>query len=163
MKFAIALVQVGASFLVLLWGAEYVDAGYRMPLFFLAFAYLVQTTAELCLSPVGLTMVTKLSPSMVVSTMMAVWFLSSAWAQWLGGFVARFTSVNTVGGQVVDRAASLANYLEVYRWLGLVTIGIGVALGALSFGLKRLAGPQHHVAPIPERVGELRPAPRASG
>jgi POT family proton-dependent oligopeptide transporter len=150
MKFAIALVQVGASFMVLIWGAQFVDANFRMPLFFLAFAYLVQTTGELCLSPVGLSMVTKLSPKLVVSTMMAVWFLSSAWAQWLGGFVARLTSVETVGGQVVDRAASLANYLEVYQWLGVVTIGIGVALGVLSFALKRMAGPEEHPAAVSE-------------
>jgi POT family proton-dependent oligopeptide transporter len=141
MKFALALVQVGVSFMILLWGAQYVDADYRMPLFFLALAYLVQTTGELCLSPVGLSMVTKLSPVSVVATVMATWFLSSAWAQWLGGFVARFTAVETFGGQVVDRAGSFATYLNVYFWLGAVTIGIGLGLGLLSFLLQRLAKP----------------------
>ena len=53
MKFGLALIQVGLGFLVLVWGVQFADDSYRVPLFFLALAYLLHTTGELCLSPVG--------------------------------------------------------------------------------------------------------------
>lgn len=139
MKFGLALVQVGLSFLILVWGGQYAGPELRIPLFFLAFAYLVQTTGELFLSPVGLSMISKLSVPALLSSMMAVWFLSSSWAQYLGGAVARLTSVDTIGGQAIDRGAAFAQYLDVYGTAGWVTIGIGVGLIALSPLLNRLA------------------------
>jgi len=65
MKFAIALVQVGLGFLILVWGAKFADDQARVPVIFLALAYLLHTTGELCLSPVGLSWMTKLSTPMV--------------------------------------------------------------------------------------------------
>jgi POT family proton-dependent oligopeptide transporter len=56
-KFGLALVQVGAGFLFLVWGANFADGEYRVPLYFLTGAYLLHTTGELCLSPVGLAVV----------------------------------------------------------------------------------------------------------
>lgn len=139
MKFALALVQVGLSFLILVFGAQFVDDQFRIPLFFLAFAYLVQTTGELMLSPVGLSWMTKLSTASLLSTLMATWFLSSSWAQWLGGFVAGLAAVDTVAGQVLDPEKALATYLGVFQMLGVWTIGIGVVLALASPILKRLA------------------------
>jgi POT family proton-dependent oligopeptide transporter len=139
MKFALALVQVGLSFLILVFGAQFVDDQFRIPLFFLAFAYLVQTTGELMLSPVGLSWMTKLSTASLLSTLMATWFLSSSWAQWLGGFVAGFAAVDTVAGQVLDPAKALQTYLGVFQMLGVWTIGIGIALALASPILKKLA------------------------
>jgi POT family proton-dependent oligopeptide transporter len=138
LKFGLALVQVGAAFFFLIWGANYLDADYRMPLIFLALAYMVHTTGELFLSPVGLSMITRLSPATVVSTMMAIWFLSSSWAQYLGGIIASYTSVESVGGQVLDKKESLDAYLKVYAQLGMYTIGLGVLLCLASFWLKKL-------------------------
>jgi POT family proton-dependent oligopeptide transporter len=143
MKFALALVQVGAGFLVLVYGAQFANDSFRVPLIFLALAYLLHTTGELFLSPVGLSAMTKLSPAALVSTVMATWFLSSAWAQWLGGFIAQFTAADTVAGKVVDPAGALANYVEVFQAIGLAAIGIGVVLGVLSFWLNRWAHRQH--------------------
>jgi POT family proton-dependent oligopeptide transporter len=139
MKFALALVQVGAGFMLLVWGAQFADESWRVPLVFLALAYLLHTTGELCLSPVGLSMVTKLSVSGVLATMMAVWFLSSSWAQWLGGIVAQMTASETVAGVVLDPEESLRTYLSVFRSIGLWSIGLGVVLGIASFLLKHLA------------------------
>jgi proton-dependent oligopeptide transporter, POT family len=138
-KFAIALVQVGLSFLILVWGASFADSEYRIPLMFLVVAYLVQTTGELCLSPVGLSWMTKLSTPTLLSTLMATWFLSSSWAQYLGGFVAKLAAVETVAGQVLDPAAALKTYSEVFGQLGWWTIGIGVVLALASPILKKLA------------------------
>jgi proton-dependent oligopeptide transporter, POT family len=139
LKFSIALVLVGLSFLLLVWGAGFADAAFRIPLMFLAGAYLVQTMGELCLSPVGLSWMTKLSTPTLLSTLMATWFLSSSWAQYLGGFVAEAAAVDTIGGQVLDPGKALATYVEIFGGLGWWTIGIGIALGLASPWLKRLA------------------------
>ncbi len=139
LKFSLALVQVGLSFLILVWGASVADAQFRIPLMFLAAAYLVQTTGELCLSPVGLSWMTKLSTPTLLSTLMATWFLSSSWAQYLGGFVAEAAAVDTIGGQVLDPGAALQTYVTIFGQLGWWTIGIGIALGLASPFLKRLA------------------------
>jgi proton-dependent oligopeptide transporter, POT family len=139
LKFSLALVQVGLSFLILVWGASYANADFRIPLLFLALAYLVQTTGELCLSPVGLSWMTKLSTPTLLSTLMATWFLSSSWAQYLGGFLAQFASVETVAGQVTNPGAALATYVAAFTPWGLWTIGIGIALGLASPFIKKLA------------------------
>jgi proton-dependent oligopeptide transporter, POT family len=143
MKFALALVQVGASFLLLVWGAQYADESYKVPLIFLAGLYFLQTTGELMLSPVGLSAITKLAPIAVLSTMMATWFLSSSWAQMLGGFITELTAQETVGGQVLDPAKALATYVEVFQQIGLIAIGIGIFLGLLSPFLKKWAHRAH--------------------
>ncbi|MEL6244534.1 MAG: MFS transporter, partial [Pseudomonadota bacterium] len=98
----------------------------------------------------GLSMITKLSPGAVVSFMMAGWFLSSAFSQYIGGIIAQFTATDTVAGQVLDPEAALQTYSTVFWQLGLVSIVLGVILGATSFWLKRLghgkAGELGHMA-----------------
>ena len=138
LKFALALVQVGLGFWVLVWGVQFADENYRVPLVFLAGAYLLHTTGELCLSPVGLSMITKLSPAAVVSFMMAGWFLSSAFAQYVAGLIAQFTASDTVAGQVLDPGRALTTYEAVFWSLGVVAITLGVLLGIVSFLLKYL-------------------------
>ncbi|HZC17431.1 MAG TPA: oligopeptide:H+ symporter [Caulobacteraceae bacterium] len=150
-KFALGLMQVGLSFLIIVLGSRFADAAFREPLVFLALAYVVQTTGELCLSPVGLSQMTKLSPPLLLSTVMATWFLASSWAQWLGGFVAQLTAAETVAGQVLDPAKALATYVHVYGLAGWITFGLGVALAAASPILKRLA----------HGASDLKPSPRA--
>lgn len=138
LKFALALIQVGLGFILLVWGVSFADDSYRVPLVFLAGAYLLHTTGELCLSPVGLSAITKLSPGTVVSFMMAGWFLSSSAAQYVGGLVAGMTATETVGGQVLDPGAALAGYASVFQTIGIFAIAIGIIVGLLSFALKRL-------------------------
>ena len=138
LKFALALVQVGLGFMLLVWGTQFAGDDYRVPLIFLAGAYLLHTTGELCLSPVGLSAITKLSPGAVVSTMMAGWFLSSAFAQYVAGIIATFTATDTVAGQVLDPAAALNGYAAVFGSIGLFAIVLGVIFGVLSFWLKGL-------------------------
>ena len=110
-KFGLALLQVGAGFLVLVAGGPFADAQFRLPIIFLAFAYLLHTTGEFCLSPVGLSQMTKLAPAVLISTVMAVWYLSISWAEWIGGFIAQLAGAETVGGQVLDPRAALASSL----------------------------------------------------
>jgi proton-dependent oligopeptide transporter, POT family len=125
-KFGLGLLQVGLGFLVIVWSQGLADGSFKLPLLVLAFTYLLHTTGELCLSPVGLSQITKLSPPILVSTMMAVWFLASSWAQFIGGFVARLAGTETVGGQVLDPAAALHTSIDVFQKIGWIGTGFGV-------------------------------------
>ena len=138
LKFALALVQVGLGFWFLVWGINFADDSYRVPLIFMAGAYLLHTTAELCLSPVGFSMVTKLSPPAVVSFMMAGLILSWAFSHLFAGIIAALTASDTVAGQVLNPEQSLQTYGEVFWSIGLVSILLGLVLGVSSFWLKRL-------------------------
>ena len=138
-KFGLALIQVGAGFLLLQWGATFADGAFRMPLAFLVLMYMLHTTGEMCMSPVGLSQMTKLSPVSMVSFMMAVWFMALAIAQWVGGKIAGLTATETVGGQVLDPGAALAASLKVFNVIGLVAVVIGIIFLALSPILKKWA------------------------
>ncbi|MDP3494851.1 MAG: oligopeptide:H+ symporter [Hyphomonadaceae bacterium] len=138
-KFALALIQVGAGFLVLVWGVQYADAEYKVPLIFLVLLYLLHTTGELFLSPVGLSAMTKLTPAPIAATMMATWYLGSSIAQAVQAQITKLTAQQTVGGQVLDPELALKTYGEVFTAVGLWGIGIGIALGIASPFLNKLA------------------------
>jgi len=138
-KFGLALVQVGLGFIVLVVGAKFADASYRLPLIFLTVAYLLHTTGELCLSPIGMSEATKLSPPALISTLVAVWYMSISWAEWIGGKIAQMTGTATVGGQVLDPKAALATSIHVFGVIGWTSVGTGVLFFALAPFLKRWA------------------------
>jgi dipeptide/tripeptide permease len=85
-KFGLALVQLGAGYGVLVLGAAAGIDGI-VSLVFLVLCYLLHTTGELCLSPVGLSAVTKLAPPKIVGMVMGAWFLSIATAHKIAGYV----------------------------------------------------------------------------
>jgi POT family proton-dependent oligopeptide transporter len=145
-KFGLGLVQIGLGFLVLVWGATQPDPAFRTPLFFLAFSYLLQTTGELFLSPVGLSEMTKLAPARMISTLMAIWFLGASASQWIAGLIARTTASETVGGQVLDPAKALATYAHTFTIIGLWGAGAGVLFLAMSPWLKGWAHEGHPTA-----------------
>ena len=138
-KFGLGLVQVGLGFLVLVWGSQFHDAVFRVPMMFLVFAYLLHTTGEMCLSPVGLSEMTKLAPAALISTMLAVWFLGISSAEYVAGLVAKLTSSDTVAGQVLDPGKALATYVATFREIGWAAILVGGVLLAASPWLKKLA------------------------
>ncbi|MDO8324820.1 MAG: oligopeptide:H+ symporter [Phenylobacterium sp.] len=133
MKFGLGLLQVGLGFLVVVWGAGLADSAFRVPLMLLGFLYLLHTTGELFLSPVGLSEITKLSLPSVVSFMMAVWFLSSSIAQFVGGKIAGLMGTESIGGQVLDPQAALAASLNGFTTLGWAGVGCGVFFVLISF------------------------------
>jgi POT family proton-dependent oligopeptide transporter len=138
-KFAIALVGVGAGFLFLVFGTTFAGAGnnFQVGLWWLAGLYLIHSLAELCISPVGLSMITKLSIARVVGLMMGVWFLSISVAQYVAGVVAQFASVETVGGQVTNYKVSLEAYTATFTTIAWIAIGAGVVLFLLSWPLQK--------------------------
>ncbi len=131
-KFGIALMGVGAGFLFLVWGGQFAGPDYKVALWWLAGLYLIHSLAELCISPVGLSMVTKLSIVRIVGLMMGVWFLSISVAQYVAGIVAQVASVETVGGQVTNLKVSLDTYNGVFWTIGIASAVIGLVLLALS-------------------------------
>jgi POT family proton-dependent oligopeptide transporter len=97
--------------------------------------YLLHTTGELCLSPVGLSMITRLSPTRLVSTMMGAWFLATAFSSFLSGIIARFTGVTGEegAGNVIPAPVETVNvYGGVFGQIGVVACASAVVCFALA-------------------------------
>ncbi len=133
LKFGFGLVQVGLGFLIVVWGAGLHDSAFRVPLILLGLLYLLHTIGELFLSPVGLSEITKLTLPGVVSFMMAVWFLASSIAQFVGGFIAGLLVTESVGGEVLDPKLALDTAIGGFNALGWAGVGFGVVFILLSF------------------------------
>jgi POT family proton-dependent oligopeptide transporter len=132
LKFGAAMILAGVGFLVVVWGAGFADAAYREPLVLLAGAYLLVELGELCLSPVGLSEMTKLAPPLLTATLMSVWFLSTSWAEWIAGRVAGLVGVQTVGGVVLDPQLALKVSTHVFALCGWTSVAAGLLFFALS-------------------------------
>jgi POT family proton-dependent oligopeptide transporter len=131
-KFGTALIGVGAGFFAIIWGARFTGSNFQVSVWWLVLLYLIHSLAELCISPVGLSMITKLSLARIVGMMMGVWFLSISVAQYVAGSIAQLASVETVGGQVTNFKLSLAIYVGTFWTIALWAIGLGVVLLLLS-------------------------------
>lgn len=96
MKFGLGIMQLGFGF-VLLWvgAASLGDSVFRMPVYFLIFAYMLHTTGELFLSPIGLSMVTKLAPKHMTGSVMGAWFLSFAFSNYLAAAIGKLTGTHS--------------------------------------------------------------------
>lgn len=137
-KFSFGLVFVGIGFLVLAWAsATQAGVDFRVPLFFLFLTYFFHTLGELCLSPVGLSMITKLSVDRLVGMMMGVWFLSSSVAHIAAGVIAQATATDTVAGVVTNPQLALDTYGSIFGTIGWTGVGVGVVLLLLSPLLKK--------------------------
>lgn len=138
MKFALSLIQLGLGFLLLVYGAALAPDPTSVAIIWLLLLYLLHTTGELCISPVGLSMTTKLSVPGIVGMMMGCWFLAYAAGNYVSGTIAAMTGSDTIGGEVVDPAAALAKYLDVYATAGWFSIAVGVFAILLVPVLKHL-------------------------
>jgi POT family proton-dependent oligopeptide transporter len=137
-KFSFGLIGVGAGFLFLVLGSRFAGPDFRVGLWWLAGLYIIQSIAELCISPVGMSMTTKLSIPRVVGLMMGAWYLSLAMGQYGAGMLAQLASVETVGGQVTNLKLSLDTYIGVFTRIGLVTMAVGAVLLVLAGAIRRL-------------------------
>lgn len=137
-KFGFAMLQIGAGFFVLNLGIQSAapDAAgmLRISVVFVLLMYLLHTTGELFLSPVGLSAVTKMSAKQIVSFMMGYWFLASSFANVVAAQVAKATQVP----EGAPPAESLAAYNAVYLQLGGAAVALGVVLILVSPLLRKL-------------------------
>ena len=138
LKFAIGIIFVGLGFLVLVAGMESSD-GIQTAVIWIILIYLLHTLGELCLSPVGLSSVTKLSPQRIVGVMMGMWFFASAAGNYVAGLIARATSSNSMSAtnETFDLVQK-ASFVEVYTNVGLMAVGCGIVLALITPILKRL-------------------------
>ncbi len=137
-KFGLGIIQLGLGYLLLLVGAAFAGEAAKVPLFILGLMYLLHTTGELFLSPIGLSMVTKLAPKHMTGSAMGAWFLSFAFSMYVAAALAKLTG--SEGGAAVDLtpADGLAQYVGMYGKMGWVTVGIGVLLVLLSKPLNKM-------------------------
>ncbi len=133
-KFGLAMVQLGAGFLVLVLGAQTVGVGAMTPVIFIFLIYLLHTTGELCLSPVGLSAMNRLAPTHMASLIMGCWFFASAAGSFVAGLIAAATGSEAVSGEGVAKET----VLDVYSDIGWIAVGVGVAVVIISPLIKKL-------------------------
>jgi POT family proton-dependent oligopeptide transporter len=131
-KFSIGLVVIGIGFLVpelYRWAS---GENKDIHLFAFAMIFFLMVCGELCQAPIAMNMVTKLCPRRVVGMMMGSYFVSLATGSIVAGKMAKYTSAETVGGQLIDALAALDVYVSVFATFGLSAIAVGFLLYALS-------------------------------
>lgn len=136
-KFALGIVQAGLGFGALVLGAQTPDAAGKVALVWFVLAVFLHTTGELCLSPVGLSAVTKLSVPRVVGVMMGSWFLATAYAELLAAQISKLAAVKTEAGAVTDIGAALISYTDLFAKLLWIGLGVGLLMLLLSPVLRR--------------------------
>lgn len=128
-KFSFGLLLLGVGFLVLNLGQGSAIEGL-VPAIFLVLMYMFHTVGELAISPVGLSLVTKLAPAQIVGFMMGCWFLSSSIAHQAGKHISKLTAVEV--GADLTAVETLAKSMPVFTNVGLFAIGASVLLLLLS-------------------------------
>ncbi|MHB8477551.1 MAG: peptide MFS transporter [Steroidobacteraceae bacterium] len=128
-KFALGVMLMGSGFLVMAAAAAIVASGSKVLPYWLILTYLLHTFGELCLSPVGLSYYTKLTPRRFVGQMMGMWFLSLSLGNLVAGLIAGEFDAN-------DVAAMPAQYMHIVYF----AVGLGAALLILSHPVKKLMG-----------------------
>jgi POT family proton-dependent oligopeptide transporter len=137
-KFALGIAQAGLGFGALVWGASVPDELGRVAAYWMVLAYLLHTCGELCLSPVGLSAVTKLAVPNVLGVMMGAWFLASAYSEFVAVQLAKLAAIETVDGTITDISVALASYTELFESLLWVGLAVGAGLLLLSPLLRKM-------------------------
>ncbi|MBP6363603.1 MAG: peptide MFS transporter [Novosphingobium sp.] len=140
-KFGLALAQMGLANLVLVWGAQAYGLAAMTPVLFVFLYYLLATTGELCLSPVGLSAMNRLAPSYLASLIMGAWFYMTAVGNFVAGKIGEATGGH--GGEM-----SKEKLLEIYEMFGWISIGAAVAVLLLS----RIVKGWMHLDTLEDRV-----------
>ncbi len=125
-KFSLGLAQLGLGFGALYIGATQANEQGMVWMGWLLLGYLLHTTGELCISPVGLSMVTKLAPRDIVSTVMGSWFLALAFSNYLAAVIAKFTGVESGDGggdgSIPPPSETLNIYSDVFYQIGIAAV-----------------------------------------
>jgi len=130
-KFALALFQVGLGFLVFVWGANaFPNAQGQTVVLFVFLIYLLHTTGELCLSPVGLSAMNRLAPHHLASFIMGAWFYMTAVGNFVAGKIGEAT-----GGESGEMSKELT--LAIYSKIGWITIGLSAVVLLVSPFVKK--------------------------
>jgi POT family proton-dependent oligopeptide transporter len=137
-KFALGVAMAGFGFLVLVAGMKGSGPAAMTPVLFIFLIYWIHTIGELMVSPVGLSVVTKLAPINMVGMTMGAWFLYGGISNFLAGVIARATGAETIGGQITNVEFAKSGYIEVYSQVGFIAIGIAVIMLIVSPIISRM-------------------------
>ena len=132
-KFSLGIAQAGLGFGALIYGAQFPDEAGMVSAWWLVLAYLLHTMGELCLSPVGLSAVTKLAVPSVVGVMMGTWFLASAYSSYVAAQIAALAA-----GPGDELSANVSEALSAYTDLFDQLLNIGLVGAAVLFVLSPL-------------------------
>ena len=136
-KFGLGIMQVGIGFGALVFGAQFPNEAGQVAMIWLILAYLLHTTGELCLSPVGLSAVTKLSIGNVVGVSMGTWFLATALSETVATRMGRMAAIPTTGGETADIAGALVTYTQLFEFLMWMGLAVGVFMLLIAPILRR--------------------------
>jgi POT family proton-dependent oligopeptide transporter len=134
-KFGIGFLFLAASFYIFYLTRFFANAKGIASLNVFTFAYLVTTIGELCLGPIGMSIITKLSPKRLFGMMMGLWFLASAFGQLAAGKLGAEISRSNTGDTLLSK---LQSYTEGYYQLAIYSLVAGVVLIAISPLIKKL-------------------------
>ncbi len=139
-KFGLGFVFLGLGFMVFAISKNYANELGKTPLYMFCLAYLVITIGELCLSPIGLSMVTKLSPRKLIGMMMGTWFLASAYGQYGAGIIGKALAENESTTENLTNMQKLLQYCKGYETIAWISIIAGIILIVISPMIKKLMG-----------------------
>lgn len=141
-KFGLGLVLAGLSFYILALSGGSADENGMVPMIYLLAMYFIISVGELFMSPVGLSKITDLSPKRIVAFMMGVWFLSSAYAFQIVGFISKQLAIESTDANV-GGLDTLAVYIDGFSLIAKYSLGAGLIV--LIFGplMKKLMGNIH--------------------
>ncbi|MDF3029440.1 MAG: amino acid/peptide transporter [Fluviicola sp.] len=139
-KFGLGFFILGLGFLVFAYSRFSADANGLTPLWIFIFAYLVVSVGELCLSPIGLSMITKLSPKRLTGMMMGTWFLASAYGQYGAGLIGAALASSGDPDKNLTNTEKLMQYTEGYQTIGIISLISGVVLIIISPILRKKMG-----------------------
>lgn len=141
-KFGFGLILAGLSFYILALSKNNADANGMVPFAYLFIMYLIISIGELFMSPVGLSKITDLSPKRIVAFMMGIWFLSSAYAFQIVGFISKQLAVESTDADV-GGLETLSIYTDGFSLIAQYALGAGVIVLIFSPLMKRLMGNVH--------------------
>jgi len=141
-KFGLGLVLAGISFYILSISGASADENGMVPFAYLLVMYFIISIGELFMSPVGLSKITDLSPKNIVAFMMGVWFLSSAFAFQIVGFISKQLAIESTDANV-GGLETLSIYTDGFHLIALYSIGAGAIVLLLSPLMKKLMGNVH--------------------
>lgn len=137
-KFGLGFLILGLGFLVFYWSKFLATPNGLTPLWTFIFAYLVISVGELCLSPIGLSMITKLSPKRLTGMMMGTWFLASAYGQYGAGLIGAALAKGDGSSENLSNFDKLTQYTNGYQSIGYIAVAAGLLLIVISPLLKKL-------------------------
>jgi POT family proton-dependent oligopeptide transporter len=135
-KFGYGMILLGIGYLITYFGKFVHNEAYLVPLWIIIGIYFFHTVGELFISPIGLSMVTKLAPERMSATLMGAWYLSFSGSNFLAGQLAKLTGDASVA--LPSAAESLARYIDVYTVFGLIAVGVGIFVVIISPKLNKL-------------------------